>query len=126
MTKKDMRITARIVGLFILSEAGCVALLCVCIMIKQGVAGHLSWQPLNPAAATAGWTGFLNALLFAVLAIAAFDIVAPMAEETRAPRSLVPKAPISATIAPGLYWAFTSFGIVHSVPAKTMAGSVSS
>ena len=126
MTQKDIRISAKLVGLFITIEAGFVALLCVYILIKQGVAGHLSWQPLNPAAATAGWTGFLNALLFAVLAIAAFDIVAPMAEETRSPRSLVPKATIYVTVGAGLYWVFTSFGIVNSVPSSTMASYVNS
>src|SRR5215471_11362373 len=126
MTKKDIRISARLIGLFITIEAGFVALLCIYILIKQGIAGHVSFQPFNPTAATAGWTGFLNALLFAVLAIAAFDIVAPMAEETRTPRSLVPKATIYVTIGAGLYWVFTSFGIVNSVSAKTMAGYVSS
>src|SRR5215469_4760346 len=126
MTKKDIRISAKIVGYFIAIEAGFVALLAIYIMIKQGIAGHLSFQPLNPTAATAGWTGFLNALLFAMLAIAAFDIVAPMAEETRTPRSLVPRATILVTIGAGLYWVVTSFGIVNAVPAKTMAGYVAS
>jgi amino acid transporter len=126
MTKKDIRISTRIVGLFITIEAGFVALLCLYILIKQGIDGNLTWQPFTPTAATAGWTGFLNALLFAVLAIAAFDIVAPMAEETRTPRSLVPKATIYVTIGAGLYWVFTSFGIVNAVPAKTMAGYVNS
>ena len=126
MTKKDIRISTRIVGFFITIEAGFVALLALYIIIKQGVDGHLSFRPLDPAAATAGWTGFLNALLFAVLAIAAFDIVAPMAEETKTPRSLVPRATIYVTIGAGLYWVFTSFGIVNAVPAKTMAAYVSS
>jgi amino acid transporter len=126
MTKKNIRISARIVGYFIAIEAGFVALLALYIMIKQGINGHLSFQPFNPTAATAGWTGFLNALLFAVLAIAAFDIVAPMAEETKTPRSLVPKATILVTVGAGLYWVFTSFGIVNAVPAKTMAGYVAS
>ena len=61
-----------------------------------------------------------------MLAIAAFDIVAPMAEETRTPRRLVPRATIYVTIGAGLYWVFTSFGIVNAVPAKTMAGYVAS
>jgi amino acid transporter len=126
MTKKDIRVSAKLVGLFISIEAGFVALLALYIIIKQGVAGNLSFQPFNPTAATAGWTGFLNALLFAVLAIAAFDIVAPMAEETRTPRRLVPRATIYVTIGAGLYWVFTSFGIVNAVPAKTMAGYVAS
>jgi amino acid transporter len=126
MTKKDIRISTRIVGFFITIEAGFVALLALYIIIKQGVAGHLSFRPLDPAAATFGWTGFLNALLFAVLAIAAFDIVAPMAEETKTPRSLVPRATIYVTVGAGLYWVFTSFGIINAVPAKTMAAYVSS
>ena len=61
-----------------------------------------------------------------MLAIAAFDIVAPMAEETRSPRSLVPKATIFVTVGAGLYWVFTSFGIVNSVPSSTMASYVNS
>jgi amino acid transporter len=61
-----------------------------------------------------------------VLAIAAFDIVAPMAEETRTPRALVPKATIYVTVGAGLYWVFTSFGIVNSVSAGTMASYVNS
>ena len=126
MTKKDIRVSTRLVALFIAIEAGFVALLCVYILIKQGIAGHVSFRPFNPGAATAGWTGFLNALLFAVLAIAAFDIVAPMAEETRTPRSLVPKATIYVTVGAGLYWVFTSFGIVNAVPAKTMGAYVAS
>src|SRR6516164_5042289 len=126
MTKKDIRISAKIVGYFIAIEAGFVALLAIYIMIKQAINGNLSFQPFNPTAATAGWTGFLNALLFAVLAIAAFDIVAPMAEETKTPRSLVPKATILVTVGAGLYWVFTSFGIVNAVPPKVMAGYVAS
>src|SRR5690242_15674222 len=126
MTKKDIRVSAKVIGWFIAIEAGFVAALALYIIIKQAIAGNLSFQPLNPTAATAGWTGFLNALLFAVLAIAAFDIVAPMAEETRTPRSLVPKATIYVTIGAGLYWVFTSFGFVISVPSDTMAGYVAS
>src|SRR5215467_13685690 len=48
MTKKNIRISARIVGYFIAIEAGFVALLAVYIMIRQGINGHLSFQPLNP------------------------------------------------------------------------------
>ena len=48
----------------------------------------------------------------------------PMAEETKTPRSLVPRATIYVTIGAGLYWVVTSFGIVNSVPSSTMAGYV--
>ena len=126
MTKRDIRVSARVTAIFIAIEAGFVALLAIYIIIKQAIDGNLSGQPLNPGAATHGWTGFQNALLFAVLAIAAFDIVAPMAEEARTPRSLVPKATILCTIGAGLYWVVTSFGLINAVPASTMQGYVQS
>ena len=126
MTKKDIRVSAKVTAIFIAIEAGFVALLATYIIIKQAIDGNLSAEPLNPSAATNGWTGFQNALLFAVLAIAAFDIVAPMAEETKTPRKLVPKATIYVTIGAGLYWVFTSFGFINAVPASTMASYVNS
>jgi putrescine importer len=126
MTKRDIRVSAKVTAIFIGIEAGFVALLAVYIIVKQAIDGNLSGQPLNPGAATHGWTGFQNALLFAVLAIAAFDIVAPMAEETRTPRSLVPKATILCTLGAGLYWVVTSFGLINAVPAPTMNSYVTS
>jgi amino acid transporter len=126
LTKRDVRISAKVTGYFIAIEAGFVALLATFIIIKQAIDGNFTLTPFNPGATTAGWSGFQNAILFAVLAIAAFDIVAPMAEETRTPRSLVPKATILVTLGAGLYWVYTSFGFVISVPAHQMAGYVSS
>ena len=126
LTKKDIRISAKITGYFIIVEAGFVALLALYIIIKQAIDGNFTLDPFIASHNTAGWTGFQNAVLFAVLAIAAFDIVAPMAEETRTPRTLVPKATILVTIGAGLYWVFTSFGFVISVPADQMSQYVGS
>lgn len=126
MTKNDIRISARLTAIFIAIEAGFVFLFAIYIAIKQAVNGNFTLAPFNPGNATAGWTGFQNALLFAILAIAAFDIVAPVAEETRAPRRLVPKATIYVTVGAGLYWVLTSFAFVISEPAGTMAKYVNS
>ncbi len=126
LTKKDIRLSAKVTGYFIAIEAGFVALLALYIIIKQAIDGNFTLDPFVYSNNTAGWTGFQNATLLAILAIAAFDIVAPMAEETRTPRSLVPKATIYVTIGAGLYWVFTSFGFVISVPPDTMASYVSS
>ena len=73
MTQKDIRLSAKLVGLFITIEAGFVALLCLYILIKQQCRSPVL-AAAQPAAATR-LDRFLNALLFAVLAIAAFDIV---------------------------------------------------
>jgi len=126
LTKKDIRISAKITGYFIMFEAGFVLLLAIYIIIKQAIDGNFTIDPFIYSHNTAGWSGFQNAILFAVLAIAAFDIVAPMAEETRTPRSLVPKATILVTIGAGIYWVVTSFGFVISVPSGTMSGYVNS
>jgi amino acid transporter len=125
LTRREVRVSARALAALIFIEAGFVGFLAVFIMIRQGLAGHLTWQPLVPSHATS-WSGFLSALLFAVLSIAAFDIVAPVAEETRTPRSLVPRATILVTLGAGAYWVLTSFGIVTGVPPRTMASYVSS
>jgi amino acid transporter len=125
LTRRDVRLSARALGVFIVIEAGFVGLLSAYIVLKQGLAGHLAWQPLSPGRAMS-WSGFLNALLFGVLSIAAFDIVAPVAEETRTPRSLVPRATILVTLGAGAYWVLTSFGIVTGTSPRVMAAYVSS
>ena len=126
MTKKDIRVSTKVIGWFIAIEAGFVARSPCSSSSSRRSPGTCPSSRSTPPPPRPGWTGFLNALLFAVLAIAAFDIVAPMAEETKTPRRLVPRATIYVTIGAGLYWVFTSFGIVNAVPAKTMAGYVAS
>lgn len=126
MTKKEVRVSARLTAIFIAIEAGFVAVFALFVAIKQAVNGHFTLAPFDPSHATAGWTGFQNALLFAILAIAAFDIVAPVAEETQAPRRLVPRATIYVTLGAGVYWVLTSFAFIISEPPATMAKFVSS
>jgi amino acid transporter len=125
LTRREVRLSARALIVFIVIEAGFVGFLAVYIMIRQGIAGNLTWQPLIPDRATS-WSGFVSALLFAVLAIAAFDIIAPLAEESRTPRSLVPLATILVTLGAGAYWVVTSFGIVTGASPRMMAAYVSS
>jgi amino acid transporter len=125
LTRREVRLSARALIWFIFVEAGFVGFLAVYIVINQGIAGRLSWQPLLPSRATS-WSGFVSALLFAVLSIAAFDVIAPLAEETKTPKSLVPRATIAVTLAAGAYWVLTSFGIVTGTSPKMMAADVSS
>ena len=57
MTKRDIRVSAKVTAIFIAIEAGFVLLLAVYIIIKQAIDGNLWVEPLNPGAATHGWTG---------------------------------------------------------------------
>jgi amino acid transporter len=125
LTRREVRLSASALVAFILIEAGFVAILAVYIIIRQAMAGRLTWQPMLPSHATS-WSGFVSALLFAVLSIAAFDIIAPLAEESRTPRSLMPLATMLVTLGAGTYWVVTSFGIVTGAPPKLMARYVSS
>src|SRR5919198_398174 len=119
-TYKQVQISARLIGVFLAVEASFVVLLVVVIVIRQGLAGHLSLDPFNPAAATGGLRGIFLAGLFGLLAISGFDVVTPVAEETRTPRRLIPLATILVTVIPGAFWMLASYGIVVAVPVNTM------
>ena len=84
-TYRQVQISARLIGVFLAVEASFVVLLVVVIVIRQGLRGNLGLDPFNPAAATGGAHGIFLAVLFGLLAISGFDVVTPVAEETRAP-----------------------------------------
>ncbi|HLY65876.1 MAG TPA: APC family permease, partial [Chloroflexota bacterium] len=115
-----IRRSARTVLVFLLIEAGFVLALSAFIIVDQGQAGHLSAVPLTPSALRGGFEGFKVAVIFGIFSIAGFDIVATSAEETKSPRSLVPRATIWVTIVSGVFWAITSYALAVAVPIKTM------
>src|SRR5204863_9995896 len=103
-TYAQVRVSARVVGVFMVIEVVFVAALAVVIIAAQARRGDLSTAPLNPAAATGGAHGVIAAAVFGMLAISGFDVVTPIAEETRTPTRLLPRATILVTVLPGLYW----------------------
>jgi amino acid transporter len=118
--------SARNVFVFLVIEAGFIMFLAIYIIISQAHAGHLTIAPLNPSAETGGFEGFKIAVIFGVFSIAGFDIVATSAEESKSPRSLVPRATIWVTIIAGLIWALTSFGLSEAVSLKQMDADIAS
>jgi amino acid transporter len=58
-----------------------------------------------------------------LLAISGFDVIAPIAEETRAPRRLIPLATILLTVIPGVFWMLTPYAVVVAVPVGVMSAS---
>lgn len=121
-----VRRSARTVFVFLLIEAGFVLALACFIIFSQGTAGHLSAAPLNPHALQGGFEGFKVAVIFGIFSIAGFDIVAMSAEETKSPRSLVPRTTIWVTIIAGVFWAFTSYALAVAVPVKQMEAFLAS
>jgi amino acid transporter len=124
MARSNIKLGARLIGVLMIFEAGFVAILSLIIVIKGGVLGHFSAVPFNPGAATAGFKGLALAAVFAFLAIAGVDSIAPVAEESETPKKLIPIATIVIALAVGLYWTITSYGFAISVPVKTVQGYV--
>jgi putrescine importer len=115
---RDVQLSAKAIAALMVFEAGFVALLALYIVVRQGADGELSLGPFNPSEATAGFDGVILALVFAFLSIAGIDSVAPVAEEAKAPRSIIPRATILVTVIAGLYYALVSYGFAVAVPVE--------
>jgi amino acid transporter len=123
MVKHDIRLSTKTIAVFMTIEAGFLLLLSLYIIVKQGAAGHLTLKPFTPSAATS-FDGFLLALVFGFLSIAGVDSAAPVAEEAKTPRSLIPLATILITLGAGAFYTFCSYAVAVSVPPKTVIGYV--
>lgn len=119
MIKNNIQLSARTIAIFMVFEAGFVLLLSIYIVIKQGGAGNLSLKPFTPSAAASG-NGLFLAVVYGVLSLAGVDGMAPVAEEAKTPRRLIPIATVLVTLATGAYVVFCSYAMGVSVPTKTV------
>jgi len=117
----NIKLSSLIIGILMILEGVFVAALAVVIVIKGGHLGHFSAAPFNPGAATLGFSGLSLAAIFAFLSIAGVDGIAPVAEESRTPRRLIPLATILITVIAGGYWTLVSYGFAISVPVSTVS-----
>lgn len=118
---KEVNVTAKTAMIFMLFEMATILALTVTIMIVQGSHGHLSAVPFNPSAATGGFRNIFQAVLFGILAFTGFDVISTVAEETKTPKVLIPKATIIAVLLVGIFWMFTSWAFSLSVSPKQVA-----
>jgi amino acid transporter len=107
--------TARAAIFFLLFEVLTITALSVTIFIVQGAHGHLSADPINPAAATGGFGGIARGVLFGILAFTGFDVVSTIAEETKTPKSRIPIATVGSLILVGFFWVFGSWAFSIAV-----------
>jgi amino acid transporter len=124
-TLKDIRISAKVTFALLTFEIAFVAFLSIFIVIKQGAAGHLTAAPFSLSSNTGGHTGLLLALIFGVLSVSGFDVVAPLAAEARSPKRFVPIAVVVSLLGAGVYMALVSYGYVEAVPVSTFVGKFS-
>ena len=99
--------------------------LCMTILIAN--AGKLSLEPFNPSAIGGlGPDGIGLALIIMVLSYTGFDVISTVAEESDAPRSIIPKATIIATLGVAAFWVFGSYALSIAVPIEKVGDLVAS
>ena len=97
-----------------------LALALTIVGVRATKAGGLALSAFNPASATAGVPGFLNALMLGVLGFAGFDVVSAAAEETHAPKEAVPRAILITILTIGVFWALVSWTFTLSLPDEAV------
>jgi amino acid transporter len=91
-------------------EMGIVMLLAVWGLIAPGPGG-VSVASFNPARATSG-SGLYLGIVFSLFALTGWEGVVPLAEESKNPRRVVPRAIMGTILVMGSYLVFTSWGIL--------------
>ncbi|MEW5979631.1 MAG: APC family permease [Acidobacteriota bacterium] len=103
----------------VLALAGTILIACV-------GQGRIEYGPFNPAASLHGFQGFSKGLVFALLSFGGFSVITTAAEETHAPRTIIPRAVVTACILLGVFWALTSWGFSLVMPEEDWAKQVAS
>jgi len=120
LNHNNIKLSSLVIGILMVVEATFIAAVAILIVVKGGHLGHFSAAPFNPGAATLGFSGLSLAAIFAFLSIAGVDAVAPVAEESKTPRRLIPLATILITLMAGLFWTLVSYGFAISVPVSAV------
>jgi amino acid transporter len=126
LNHNNIKMSSLVIGILMVIEGTFIAAVAIVIVVKGGHLGHFSAAPFDPHAATLGFSGLSLAAIFAFLSIAGVDAVAPVAEESKTPRRLIPLATILITLIAGLYWTLVSYGFAIAVPVSTVEHYVSS
>ena len=83
--------------------------LAITALISPG-AGGTNFAPFNLANAPAN--GLYLAIVFSILTFSGFESVAPLAEESRSPRQILPRAIMLSIVIMGIFFLLTSWAVV--------------
>lgn len=119
----DVSVSAKGALIFMACEALVVAGLAVTVGVRH--ASDLSAAPLDPGHATGGVSAIFGALIFGVLAFTGYDAATTVAEETKAPRRMVPVAVTAALVLTAAFWIVTSYLLSFSASPTQVAKFVS-
>jgi len=118
---RGITLSTHSVLIMMLIEAGVVTLLGLTIFFVKLGHGQLDFAPFNPSAALNGSTGLFAGLIFGLLSFTGYDVISTLAEETQAPRSLIPRATIAACVGVGVFWIVMSWFYTMAVPISDVA-----
>src|SRR5579859_610082 len=116
LTYRGIELSTRSAVMFIAVEMLVVVALSLTIAGKTISDHHFSFAPLNPAHVTGGGSAFWAAMILGILSFTGYDVISTVAEEAHAPRRLLPKATLIATLGVGIFWALNSWLFSISVP----------
>jgi amino acid transporter len=90
------------------------------IVVGHGGKDGLSLQPLNPASSPTGFSGLTTGFVFAALSFVGFEAAATLGDESRAPRTYVPRAVLLSVLAVGGLYVFCVWAEVNGLGAATV------
>jgi amino acid transporter len=100
----------------------CIVLLLALIVVGNGGHSGLTLHPLTPGASPNGFNGLTTGFVFAALSFVGFEAATTLADETREPRRIVPRAVLWSVAGVGALYVFCIWAeVVGLGPAKTNA-----
>ncbi len=92
---RGLSISSRGALAFLLLESFVVCALCFTVLwVAKGSGQTFSAEGFHLSASPTGSTGVFRAMVFAILAFCGFDVVSTLAEETKMPEKVIPRATI--------------------------------
>src|SRR3954468_6787267 len=96
----------------------CIVVLLAVIVVGKGGHGGLTLHPLTPGASPNGFSGLTTGFVFAALSFVGFEAATTLADETREPRRIVPRAVLLSVAGVGLLYVFCIWAEVIGLGAE--------
>jgi amino acid transporter len=108
-----IRTSARLGTVLGVFEIGVFVVLAIFFIVHAGSNNTLSvfTTKYTPAGQFHGLTGVIAGSVYTILAFGGFEGAAPLAEEARNPRRIIPRAILLATVLIGLLYVFTTYAV---------------
>lgn len=120
VTYKGIDLSVRSAVIAVLCEVAVIVALAITILITKGSEGGLNLSPFNPSEVHGGISVFWSAMILGILSFVGYDVISTVAEDTHAPRRLLPRATLLATVGVGLFWVFGSWALSLGEPVSQL------